>query len=107
MPILPSVISNGFIFDRIAVDAVEREAELEEGVSFRVRVCNVGDGIKRSAVVRAEVSSSAIARLDEPVESWLAACVARTGNAHQNDGNKVNALVAQAPVRYDSRYVLD
>lgn len=99
--------SGGLIFDRIAVDAVEREAELADGASFLVRVRNVGDGAKRSAVVRAEVSGSAMAGLDVPVEGWLAACVARTGNAHQNDGSKVSALVAKAPVRYDSRHVLD
>ena len=106
-PILPDMTDAGLIFDRIAVDAVEREAELADGASFRVRVRNVGDGIKRSAVVRAEVSGSAIACLDGSVEGWLVTCVARTGNAHQNDGNKVSALVAQAPVHYDSRYVLD
>jgi len=101
-------VTNGaLIFDRIAVDAVEREAELADGASFLVRVRNVGDGVKRSAVVRAEVSGSAMACLDGSVEGWLATCVARTGNAHQNDGNKVSALVAQAPVYYDSRYVLD
>lgn len=100
------MISTGLIFDRIAVDAVEREAELGDGASFLVSVRDVGDGIQRSAVVRAEVSGSAMAQLDVPVESWLATCVARTGNAHQNDGNKVSALMAQSPLRYDSRYVL-
>jgi hypothetical protein len=101
------VTNGGLIFDRIAVDAVEHEAELADGASFLVRVRNVGDGAKRSAVVRAEVSGSAMACLDGHVESWLATCVARTGNAHQNDGHKISALVANAPVRYDSRYVRD
>jgi hypothetical protein len=98
---------DGLIFDRIVVDAIEREAELADGASFLVRVRNGGDGAKRSAVVRAEVSGSAIACLDGSVEGWLATCVARTGNAHENDGDKVSALVAKAPVRYDSRYMLD
>jgi hypothetical protein len=94
------------VFDRVQVDAVEREAELPDGASFLVRVRNVGDGIKRSAVIRREVSGSAMACLPEPVESWLATCVARTGNARQNDGNKISALIAEGPVCYDSRYVL-
>jgi hypothetical protein len=93
------------IFDRVEVVGVERDAELPDGASFLVRVRNVGDGIKRSAVVPAEVSRSAIACLEEPVESWLATWVERTGNA-QNDGNKISSLVAKGPLRYDSRYVL-
>ncbi len=48
-----------------------------------------------------------MACLDEPVEGWLATCVARTGNAHENDGNKVSTLIARGPLRYDSRYILD
>ncbi len=95
------------VFDRIVVDAVEYEAELADGASFLVRVRNAGGGIKRSAVIRAEVTGSAMACLDEPVEGWLATCVARTGNAHENDGNKVSTLIARGPLRYDSRYILD
>jgi hypothetical protein len=95
------------IFDRVEVVGVEREAELPDGASFRVRVRNIGDGIKRSAIVPAEASGSAMACLDEPVESWIATCVARTGNAHQNDGNKISTLIAKGPLQYDSRYVLN
>ena len=98
--------TNTLIFDRIAVEAVEHEAELADGASFLVRIWNAGDGIKRSAIIRAEVTGSAMACLDEPVESWLATCVARTGNSHENDGNKVSTLIGKDPLRYDSRYVL-
>jgi hypothetical protein len=94
------------IFDRIAVESVRLLSELVDGASFLVRIRNVGDGIKRSAIIRVEVSGSAMACLDEPVEDWLAACVERTGNAHENDGNKVSTLIAKGPLRYDSRYVL-
>lgn len=94
------------IFDRIAVESVRLLAELADGASFLVRICNVGDGIKRSAIIRVEATASAIACLNEPVEDWLATCVARTGNAHENDGNKVSALIVRHPLRYDSRYVL-
>jgi hypothetical protein len=98
--------TNQLIFDRIAVEAVEREAELADGASFRLRIRNVGDGITRSAIIRVEATGSAMACLDEPVEDWLVACVERTGNAHENDGNKVSALISGGPLRYDSRYVL-
>lgn len=94
------------VFDRIAVVGVERLAEADDGVRFRVRVRNIGQGIQRSAIVEAFASGSALACLDEPVEDWIAACVERTGNSHQNDGSKVSALVAKGPLLYDSRYVL-
>ena len=98
--------TNTLIFDRIAVEAVEHEAGIGDGASFLVRIRNAGDGIKRSATIRAEVTGSAMACLDEPVEDWLATCVARTGNFHENDGNKVSTMIAKGPLRYDSRYVL-
>lgn len=94
------------IFDRIAVESVRRLSELADGASFLVRIRNIGDGIKRSAIIRVDASGSAMACLEEPVEDWLAACVERTGNAHENDGNKVSALIARGSLRYDSRYVL-
>jgi hypothetical protein len=105
--ILLKMTTNTLVFDRIAVEAVEREAELADGASFLVRIRNAGDGITRSAIIRADVTGSAMACLDEPVEDWLATCVARTGNSHENDGNKISSLIAKGSLRYDSRYVVD
>lgn len=104
---MPGMTTNQLIFDRIAVESVRFLSELADGAAFLVRIRNVGDGIKRSATIRVEATGSAMACLDEPVENWLAACVGRTGNAHENDGNKVSALIVGSPLRYDSRYVLN
>lgn len=103
---MPSMTIDELVFDRVQVVGVQHEAELPDGASFLVHIRNVGDGIKRSAVIRREVSGSAMACLNEPVESWLATCVERTGNGRQNDGNKISALIAKGPGCYDSRYVL-
>ena len=61
----------------------------------------------------AEGSGTAIAiitREGQParaVEAWIATNVLRTANAHPNDGQKLRALAAGAPLQYDSRYILD
>lgn len=100
------------IFDRAKADAdgIELEALLPDGAAFKVPVLNIGEGLSERAIVRAEVSGSALAlqaRSGQSLESWLAMTVTRTANSHENDGNKLRVLVAKAPLRYDSRYVLD
>ncbi len=101
---------DSLVFDRVEVASVARDAVLSDGDSFAVEVRNAGSGRPGSAIVSVEASRTALAMLEArggSVENWIAANVARTANAHENDGSKVRALVARAPLRYDSRYILD
>jgi hypothetical protein len=98
------------VFDRIAVDAVALSERLPDGAAFDVRVRNVGEGRKRSKVVRAEAAGTAMACLDaseRSVERWIAENVERRANAHENDGHKLRMLAQEGVLRFDSRYVLD
>jgi hypothetical protein len=98
------------VFDRVEVASVAHEAALSDGDLFAVQILNVGDGRPDSAVVLVEGTRTALAMVQargRSVESWIATNVTRTANAHENDGSKVRALVAGAPLRYDSRHVLD
>jgi hypothetical protein len=80
---------------------------------FAVDVRNVGEGFQEGATVLAEGSGTAIAILTREGQpsgaalDWIATNVLRTANAHPNDGQKLRALVAGAPLQYDSRHILD
>ena len=98
------------IFDRVEVSRVERQEEIGDATAFLVHVRNVGGGPKESASVRAQVSGTAIGILagsGKSAEIWLAECVTRAANAHENDGNKIRVLKAEAPLLFDSRYICD
>lgn len=101
---------DSLVFDRVEVASVAHEAARPDGHLFAVEVHNAGSGRPDRAVVPVEASGTALAMLQargRSAEDWIATNVARTANAHENDGSKVRALVASAPLRYDSRYVLD
>ena len=102
--------ADSLVFDRVEVESVTHTGVTPDGDSFAVKVRNAGDGRPETSVIRTEASGSATALLQargSSVADWLAANVTMTANAHQNDGFKVRALMAAAPLRYDSRYVLD
>ncbi len=101
---------DSLVFDRVEVLRVARAAVQPDGDLFAVEVCNAGSGRPHTAVVLVEATGTALAMLrarGRSVENWIASNVARTANAHENDGLKVRALIAGAPLRYDSRYILD
>jgi hypothetical protein len=96
---------SGLIFDRVECTGVLRAETLADGSAYVVGVLNVGDGCPDAALVRVEVSGTALALLTCPVQEWLRESVERIANSHQNDGEKVAALVARGPLQLDSRYV--
>lgn len=101
---------DSLVFDHVEVASVARRGAVPDGDLFAVEVRNAGSGRPESAVVPVEATGTALAMLQargRSVESWIATNVARTANAHENDGSKVRALAARAPLRYDSRYILD
>jgi hypothetical protein len=101
---------DNLVFDRVEVASVARKACLPDGDLFAVEVRNAGSGRADRAVVPVEASGTALAMLQargRSAEDWIATNVARTANAHENDGSKVRSLVEGAPLRYDSRYILD
>ena len=89
------------IFDRVSVSRV-----VPDGDAFTVYVENVGEGRPARGAVRVNVSESALGSLSEPVEVWVRKTIRWMGNAHGNDGRKVDALVERAPILLDRSYVV-
>jgi hypothetical protein len=110
---MPGMTTPQLTFDRVGVDGVRLHARLPDGALFAVDVRNVGEGFQEGATVLAEGSGTAIAILTREGQpsgaalDWIATNVLRTANAHPNDGQKLRALVAGAPLQYDSRHILD
>ena len=101
---------DSLVFDHVEVASVARRGAVPDGDLFAVEVRNAGSGRPESAVVPVEATGTALAMLQArgtSAENWIATNVARTANAHENDGSKVRSLVEGAPLRYDSRYILD
>jgi hypothetical protein len=95
------------VFDHVVVDRIRPGALLLDGREFRVELHNDGQGPAEAASIRADVSGTAIACLGTSLAGWLTECVERRGQSHQNDGNKIRRLLAEEPLEFDSRYVLD
>jgi len=94
------------IFDRVECTGILRQEALADGRAFTVGVMNTGQGTPHAALLRVEASGTLLAALTEPLVGALREHVERIGNAHQNDGEKIAALVARGPLQLDSRYVL-
>lgn len=95
-----------YIFDRIRATGIQRLEALPDGDAFLVSVGNFGGGRPEKAQVRVEATGTAQNTCGN-VDDWICNTVEWIANLHENDGEKLSALLARQPLRLDSQYVVN
>jgi hypothetical protein len=97
------------VFDEVVAGAVRPldGASPEIWQTFAVAIRNPGEGPEESAVIRVELTGSAIASIGAAVEEWITARVELRGRSLPNNGRKIRTLLAAQPHRFGSFEVLD